>query len=205
MESYLIEYKSKIIGVYTDYLQAETYILSCYQNNFIDEELNIIYFKTNSCLRTNSMTIKNKEKETNVKEKANSIIVNEKTEFNEKAYSIIAKEKTDLRHKLNILKHQKEKIKESMKVYENDLELFKLFTKNKNSDNNFIIPELFETKYKIFEKLVNEDRLAWDNFMKDFDSEASFNLNNYGDLFVTHDNNKKQQDDIYEELELDSL
>ena len=32
MNSYLIEYNEKIIGSYSDYNNAELFILSCYQN-----------------------------------------------------------------------------------------------------------------------------------------------------------------------------
>jgi len=48
-ELYLIEYNNKIIGAYDSYNAANTFILSCVQNNFMDNTATILTFKRNSC------------------------------------------------------------------------------------------------------------------------------------------------------------
>lgn len=57
--SYLIEYDNKIIGVYNDYKLAEHFILSCLQNNLMNESANILTYDINSCykVKTNQVTL----------------------------------------------------------------------------------------------------------------------------------------------------
>lgn len=54
MHSYLIEYDNKIIGVYNDYKLAEHFILSCLQNNLMNESANILTYDINSCYKVKS-------------------------------------------------------------------------------------------------------------------------------------------------------
>jgi hypothetical protein len=57
--SYLIEYDNKIIGVYNDYKLAEHFILSCLQNNLMNNSANILTYDINSCykVKTNQVTL----------------------------------------------------------------------------------------------------------------------------------------------------
>jgi hypothetical protein len=55
--TYLVEYKNKIIGTYNKYYLAETFILSCLQNNFIEDSALIHHYRKNSCFIYKSYTI----------------------------------------------------------------------------------------------------------------------------------------------------
>ena len=57
MNSYLIEYNDKIIGSYSDYNNAELFILSCYQNNLMTKDAYIHCYKMNSCYKVNSKIV----------------------------------------------------------------------------------------------------------------------------------------------------
>ena len=57
MDIFLIEYKNKIIGTYNNYYLAEIFILSCLQNNFIQDSALIHHYKKNSCFKYDTNTI----------------------------------------------------------------------------------------------------------------------------------------------------
>jgi hypothetical protein len=61
MHSYLIEYEGKTIGCYSNFNSAETFILSCLQNNFMKGSVQIHIFRKNSCLKIKSKTINLKD------------------------------------------------------------------------------------------------------------------------------------------------
>jgi len=211
-ESYLVEYNEKVIGVYDDYSQAETFILGCFQNNFMIKSAKILIFIKNSCYQINSKILYNNEisnetEQTNklikIKQlliKSNNKLVNvnninninnlnndndNDNNDNNVNFMELGKQKIDLQHKINMLKVQKAKMEESKKVYENDIKLFDLFSKSKLNDTTFIIPELFYEKYIIFEKLTKENNLSWENFVNEYQPE-----NNYNDYFTENSYNE---------------
>jgi hypothetical protein len=55
--TYLVEYNNKIIGTYNNYYLAETIILSCLQNKFIQDSALIHHYRKNSCFIYKSYTI----------------------------------------------------------------------------------------------------------------------------------------------------
>jgi hypothetical protein len=83
---------------------------------------------------------------------------------NEKLINDIEKEKHNLIHNMNLLKLQQKKISEAKQVFDVDSKLFNQFKAAKETDNTFIIPELFVNKYKIMSKLFLEDKLDWSNY-----------------------------------------
>jgi hypothetical protein len=237
MYFYLVEYNNNIIGVYEDFDKANTFILSCLQNNFMKNFANILCFRANSCYYESviKITLDQKEplkqsfKATNsfIKEFEPIIVENKKeplkqsfepdilkdkviteetnTITNEQIEKI-AKQKIEIQHNINLLKLKKEQLKESKQVYENDIKLFKLFQENKNKDPNFVIPELFEAKYKILEKLNNDNKLSWDNFYLEYKTD-----NDYDGYFVSNDyeNNfteppKNTMNNFEEELDIET-
>jgi hypothetical protein len=104
-------------------------------------------------------------------------------------------EQKDLQHNINLLKIKKEKMKELKSIYENDLKLFHLFNENKSKSNDFVIPCMFENKYNLFTKLINENNLSCQSFIKEFNtSEINNNCDN---LFI-------KQNNINEEFEIES-
>lgn len=201
---YLIELNDNIIGAYNNLNDAETYINSCFQNNFFSSA-KIKIFKTNSCyfIEKKSYTSNNSQP---IKKVSNDPIIlkeNTKSIDNSEAFLQMAKQKIEIQHKINILKIQKEKIEESKRVFENDLKLFNLFNESKQKDNNFEIPELFKKKYDIMVRLNTDNKLTWNEFVKEFHTDENsyedyFGLNNYESVFLDSDekNNFNEEFDI---------
>ena len=165
MESFLIEYNNKIIGVYNNFDDAETFVLSCLQNRLMIHTVKILTFRMNSCFQIESKQISlnqqlsNNQDATHIKPVVivQKKIINTKPVINVDPKNVetlqkIAKEKIDLQHKINILKNHKKKLDESKNVYENDIKLFESFNDIKTNDPEFIIPELFREKYNIMHK-----------------------------------------------------
>ena len=129
-----------------------------------------------------------------------------KIDLTDPIYVEIAKQKIELQHKINLLKQQKKKIEESKTAYENDYKLFELFTESKQKDYNFVIPEIFVKKFDLMTQLKKENKLSWDNFVKELQHENLYNeyfgLNSYEEMFLESDNENKS--DISEELDIES-
>jgi hypothetical protein len=83
------------------------------------------------------------------------------------------KKKEDIRkkHMENIKQQQKKLIEESKNKYKTDYNLYLKFKEFKEKDENFKIPELFEKKYEIMEKLDSENNLYWDTFNTEYREE----------------------------------
>ena len=71
------------------------------------------------------------------------------------------------------------------KLYIEDVKLFDLFTKEKEKNNNFVIPALFELKFHIFDRLIKENNLSFETFMEEYEKvkpennyEKTFEKNN---------------------------
>ena len=232
MSSYLIEYNNKIIGTYNNYNRAKTFILSCLQNNFIKDSVLIHSFINNSCYKIKT-TVITLDKNLSIKElnipvdipvdipvkipvdipvdipvEIVSITPEMKLE-NEKRINEIEKEKHDLIHNMNLLKVQQNKIIEIKQVFDVDLKLFNQFKLTKETDNDFVIPELFLNKYKIMNKLLLEDKLDWSNYYNKMKNNKDNDI--YNEHFITNSyensfiNNKKSDktNKIEEELYLD--
>lgn len=213
MESFLIQYKNKIIGVYTDLDQAKLFINSCMSNNLITEPVNILVYTTNSCYCTNTINMTFKNSKTSIIEHKietpivqNNIVmpIVKEIDYNDPLFLKLADDKIVLQHKINMLKVQKERIKETKEIYDNDIKLYSKFKEILNKDNTFIIPELFKEKFDLFKKLDGENKLNWESFMKEYEHSniyTDFKLNSYDESFVSSDNKKKE---LYEEIEIES-
>lgn len=254
MTNYLVEYEGKIIGSYNNYHNAETFILSCLQNNFMTESALIYCFRSNSCYKkkTNTVTLnyklfKNNEhsvdttysnsvsdssyessscnntsdssdsdaKPSIISTPKNTLntsqIVGESVkllDYNNPAIIEMAKQKIELQHKINILKVQKEKIEESKRIYDNDLKLFNIFKESKQTHPDFIIPELFTTKFEIIDNLHMTNNLSWENFIKNYQQtnnyEDYFGTNSYDNMFITQSTLDTNEDIINEELDINT-
>ena len=165
MTHFLVEYKDKIIGSYDNYNTAETFILSCLQNNLMQNQAKILKFRADSCYCEEEHMVFSKEmlskemlsKEMLSKQKniikpelfqEKDIIKPEKNivDHTDPKVIEISKQKLELQHKINMLKVHKQRVEESKKIYENDLKLFDLFTENKKKDHDFIMYDLFVKK-----------------------------------------------------------
>lgn len=75
-------------------------------------------------------------------------------------------EKYELNKQLNELKIYEKKMENKKKEYDTDLKLYKLFKKKLDEEKNFIMPELFVNKYKIFLELEEKNELNFNNYNK---------------------------------------
>ena len=219
---FLIEHNNKVIGTYNDYEQAELFINSCLQNNFI-KNAKILTYKINSCLLLSTKNfpeevILQKETKKEVILETKKVILElseeERRENDLKMKENIRiaeekkKESVELQHKINMLKVYKDRIEESKKVYENDLKLFNLFEESKKN-NDFVIPELFIEKYNLFKKLKDKDALSWESFVKEYKFvnyyDDHFKLTSYEEKFINYESDSETEDsekDIIEELNI---
>lgn len=208
MENFLIKYKSKIIGVYTDIDQAKLFINSCLSNNLMFDSADILVFPSNSCYCTNIINVKLENKNVIPKiEKPkidNPIIPVKEIDYNNPKFLKLAEDKIILQHKINMLKIQKERIRESKEIYENDIKLYNKFKQELINIPNFIVPELFKEKFELFKKLDHENRLDWDNFTKENTHINTYNehfkLNSYDETFT----NNNTKGNFNEEFEIES-
>jgi hypothetical protein len=221
MESYLIKYKNNILGVYTDINQAKLFIHSCLSNNLMNESAEILVFTTNSCYCTNKMNIILDNKSVSLKPIIKPVtlitgnnklvpkifipIPEKEIDCKDPAFLKLAEDKITLQHKINLLKLQRERIKESKELYDHDIKLYNKFKQNLSSDNSFIIPDLFKDKFNILNKLDDENKLNWDNFFKEYNHNNIygdyFKLNSYDKSFIVLD---KKKNNIDEEFEIES-
>jgi hypothetical protein len=154
----------QLIGMYTDYNLCLQMIDGLVDNNFVKRNnLSIKAFFDNSITSTTY------EKESLVKVETKNIIVDKN--------NIIDPEKNklanDIQNELSLLKKQKEKLEESKKVYEVDIELYNKFKNIKKENINFQIPDMFIDKYELMEKLENENKLCWENFNSEYKHPVS--------------------------------
>jgi hypothetical protein len=202
MENFLIKYKSNIIGVYNDIESAKLFIKSCLSNKLMIDSADILVFPSNSCYCINTINI---TLETNKIEKIKSNLIKsipvKEINYNDPKYLKLAEDKIILQHKINMLKVQKERIRESKDIYENDIKLYNKFKQEILNNNQFIIPDLFKDKFELFKKLDNENKLNWDNFIKENTHDNIYNeyfkLNSYEETFTNNDI-KEDFDEIFE-------
>lgn len=131
---YLIRYNDNIIGAYTDYEMAETFIKSCIQNKLMIESATIITFKTNSCLKISTSEVSFEDPLNN----------NDNVNLRDELLSIT--------HQLNIINNTEKLLHESTEKYKSDKLLYEKFKQELITDPNFIIPELFLDTFNKFKE-----------------------------------------------------
>ncbi len=181
----ILYHKNDVIGLYESYELCNDFIKSLESIGY-NGKFKIIKFKINTCIKEwtkDISTTTNKIEEDNTSEtfikKENNysdIKKDQKTETKEikKKKKKEAKEKQKEQYNINLLKAQREKIIESKNKYEVDLNLYNNFKDKIKDDSDFEIPEIFVDKFKIFEKLDNNNELNWDNFATEY-KEKDFN------------------------------
>jgi hypothetical protein len=209
---YLIEYNNKIIGVYTNLDKAKSFIFGCFQNQLMNSNVTIKKYTPNSCYCSDTNIIYYNSLNTNTKITNNINTINNinteitNIDYNNPAIVEITNKKIDIQHNINLLKTQKKKIEESKNTYSNDLKLFELFTESKKKDKQFIIPEIFSSKFELMTQLSHDNLLSWENFVKEYSHNNLyndyFNINKYDEMFLNSDNENKS--DISEELVIES-
>mgnify|MGYP001578342759 CR=1 FL=1 len=197
---YSLHVKQKLIGLFDSLGECSSMAEGLVVNNFVSSnnilikefKKNSICFKRDLELNENMQYIT--DNDTDVSYETDSSIndsVNETDSLEEKVdmdeirqneeYMKIEEEKRLIQERIKILKQQKEKVEESKNIFEHDLKLFDTFKGKMEEDKEFIIPELFETKFKIMIELEDEDKLEWEEFIERYDPE--FVDNSYTSLF----------------------
>jgi hypothetical protein len=196
---YVLFNNGNIIGIFDDEQIMNTYIDGCIQNNFFNKDkIKIEKYTMNSLYCHNKdklIKIINKEKIVELNKSQEKIIEsNDKIDFKElckdENYKKIVQDKIDTKHEINELKQKKKKIEESKIAYEVDIKLYEKFKNEKEKQKTFIIPEIFNLKYELFEKLETTNRLSFDYFYNEWEkikpknNYSMFGSNSYEDSYV---------------------
>lgn len=143
--------------------------------NFFDRDYGIIKTRLNSIFIDVESNVKYIHDEDNIIEKPKETVV--RREYTEKE----AKDIYEITRELNLLKQQKKRLEEKKTEYESNLKLYNKFKEEMKVKDAFIVPELFLSKFKLFEKLEKENEITFENYMK-YD-EHKFLENSYELLF----------------------
>lgn len=179
MSIYILKLDNNIIGVFNDLQLAIDYSYSISKAELLLEETIKIYkYKQNSNILLEEIDLNTTEEITKIvkmsytenksvqKEKKEESLDEIKKKNDEKKKYLseqteIGQELIEIKHKMNILKLEKEKIKEAENVFDVDLKLY-----NSLKKDNITIPELFKDKYELFKKLEMNNILNFDSFMQ---------------------------------------
>jgi hypothetical protein len=198
MSILLVKYKNNIIGVYDTLENATNYIYGLYNSKFINNKVYIQEFKVNTNIIVNEYDVNleyciTKKINLNYSEineiyEDDSLSISSLESYNEKIslgssekerikknqkeylkkQNLIGQEKIEITHELNLLKEKQKLIDESMKEFNSDKELYYKFKNIKETSSNFIIPFMFDEKYKAFEYLESNNSLDFENFKKKY-------------------------------------
>jgi hypothetical protein len=108
----------------------------------------------------------------------------------------LGQEKIELTQQINKVKELQKKLEEEELLYEADKKLYNKFKELKEKSTNFIVPELFINKYKVYEYLEKNNITSYDNFKKYYTPEKI--STSYDNLF---DDNKTTEEISNNDLE----
>jgi dGTP triphosphohydrolase len=175
MSIYIIKIDNTILGVFNDLQLAIDYSYSISKAQLlVKDTIKIFNYKQNSNILLEEIDLKLTEEVTkilkmgydkNVETKQETIEEIKKKNEEKRKYveeqNEIGQEIIEIKHKMNILKLKKEKMKETENIYETDLKLYNTIKKD-----NINVPELFKNKYELFKKLEMKNILNFDSFMQ---------------------------------------
>ena len=173
-------HKYKLVGLFSDYNKCKITMEGLISNNFVDKK----HIEIKSYYE-NSITIgeyKEETDETNDNDSTN--VVEEFTDNNttdteeknkkpqQKPTEDEIKKRSEIQNSINELKKKKEKMEESKRIFEVDLDLYNKFKKIKQTNATFEIPEMFIEKYELMEGLEKENKLCWENYYELYKPKA---------------------------------
>jgi hypothetical protein len=183
-------------------IRTEQYIMnSCCKVNFINQTLNQTLNQTSNQASNQTskerkqIFLQNPEELKKMKEDKELNIKKKEELIKSEDYIKIQQEKIDLVSKINKIKYDKKLMIEKNNLYNEDIKLFDLFTKEKEKNPNFIIPILFELKFHIFDSLTKSNTLSFDTFTEEYEKVKPennydmFTSNNYEKTFEKNTNN----------------
>lgn len=169
-----IQHKNKVIGLYSNYKKCNQMLDGLVANKFAKKtDLTIISYYENS-ITTGEYTPDDDiieaftdELTTELSDKPQIekiLLTDELNENDKKKIKKTRDKQSKIDYNVNLLKQKKDKIEESKTIYKTDIELFNKFKKIKLETPNFIIPELFESKFNLMSELETQNKLNWENF-----------------------------------------
>jgi hypothetical protein len=178
-----ILHKGKLVGLFSDYQKCKVMLEGLISNNFADRKnLEIKSYYDNS-ITTGEYNEDNEDTESSdileeftdnnttdtpkkeiVKQQINKPTKEQIKEPNKELTEEDIKKKSEIQNSIFELKRKKEKLEESKRIYEVDVDLYKKFKKIKETNNKFEIPEMFIDKYELMDGLDKENKLCWENF-----------------------------------------
>lgn len=211
---FVLYLNNNLLGIFDNESTLNAFIKGGIQNNFFKEEnLRREQYIMNSCCKvgfnTNKDSVVPKEISHKNQEDLNKTkeLRKEKSKkleelYNSESFQKVLQEKIDVVTDINKIKYDKKLMVEKNKLYNEDMKLFDLFTKEKEKNNNFIIPALFELKFPIFDRLTKSNNLSFETFMEEYEKVKP--ENNY-DMFTSNNYEKtfeKNNKDFEMEFEL---
>ena len=167
---YALLHKNTVIGLFNDIKKCEMMSKGLVNNKFTQSKfLSIVSYYDNSITLYDQDLEKEDEVEHNIEEFSNeetSDSVNTES-LNSDTQKKIKKQRdkqSKIEYNMTLLKKKKEQIEENKNVYKTDYELYKRLKKIAKDNTEFIIPELFQVKYKTMDELENANNLSWDTF-----------------------------------------
>lgn len=150
------------------------------------------------------VSINTEQKQEQIETKDDESINTEQEQLNKKLkrefidkQNKLGQEKIKIQHEINLLKEQQKLDEEAKILYNSDLELYYKFKNLKLKTSSFVIPFMFEDKYKTFEKLELNNNLSYNNFINQYKSPKI--PTSFDDLF--EDPIPKYESEYYEEVE----
>lgn len=171
--------QGRLIGLYSDYEQCKQTLEGLVQNRFVvRNNINIKSYYENSMMTGrydvecgNNMNTKNVVVKNDISEDETTMSESDLDTETRKKVEDERKKRTDLQYELNKAKKEKERLEESHRTFEVDIDLYHRFKKVLAKNPSFEIPELFQDKYPLMERLENDNMLNWENFHKYYQPE----------------------------------
>ena len=166
---YALLHKNTVIGLFNDIKKCELTSKGLVDNKFTTSKLlSIVSY------HDNSITLY-EECDTNISDKIIDNFTNDNDSEETHNTNSLSSEKqkkikkqrdkqSKIEYNMSLLKKKKEQIEESKNIYKIDYDLYKKMNKIANENPDFIIPELFQVKYKIMVDLDNNNNLSWESF-----------------------------------------
>ena len=210
---FVLYLNNNLLGIFDNENALNAFIKGGIQNNFFKEEnlrreqyiMNScckVGFNTNTKIQQKETIPKNPEDLNKTKELRKEKSKKLEELYNSESFQKFLQEKIDVVTDINKIKYDKKLMVGKNKLYNEDVKLFELFTKEKEKNNNFIIPALFELKFPIFDRLTKANNLSFETFMEEYEKVKP--ENNY-DMFTSNNYEKtfeKNNKDFEMEFEL---
>mgnify|MGYP006139162143 CR=1 FL=1 len=157
---------SKTIHFVNQFKKSNIFVIYCTSTNkFIHYNISKKYlskmislFKEDNKYSILEVTLNSLHINTNIDEK---VIKEIKRQYTQEELE----KQAELIRKINLLKFQKKRLEENKNEYTSNLQLYYKFKKKKNEDD-FVIPELFLEKFKIFTDLENSNNLSFEKYLE---------------------------------------